>query len=309
MSKDLQERLLDKEINNMNIEKILEYETQSLKDIVKTLENRINELSTTMIQNGKNDFNPFRRGSEAYIRQSTNNFPEKHPDLNNQLASDNGYPEKSNKKADENNLYNYIECGFCQKIIEIAQVKASNIDPKSIVYCCSECERKLTNIKKTATPNSDMNVCVECGQKVGKTFLNIYGFRYHTQHFVCYDCRLPLYTLGGYYCDPNNKRKFYCQRDYLQRFALTCNKCNLQITLGDMVTLLGKEYHSSCFTCTTCRLPFDNDVCFDYKNEPFCERHWHSKNGTICNVCDGIIKGKCVLIDGIKYHPDCVYNS
>ncbi|OMJ16436.1 Paxillin-like protein [Smittium culicis] len=136
------------------------------------------------------------------------------------------------------------------------------------------------------------------------------------EFFCCAFCKdrlelneIPLYTLGEYFVDPTDPNKYYCDRDYLQRFAHLCFKCELPITVSEMIVSLDRTYHPACFVCSDCQLPFEKDLCFEYKGYPLCERHWHNKNGTICPICDGIIKNKCVIFDGYKYHDDCFLNQ
>ncbi|KAJ1665328.1 Transforming growth factor beta-1-induced transcript 1 protein [Coemansia sp. RSA 1813] len=147
--------------------------------------------------------------------------------------------------------------------------------------------------------------CNSCREPLGEEYVNVLGRRFHAMHFVCDDCSIPLYALGGYLQDPNGGDKFYCQRDYLQRFSPACHACSVQITSGEMAVALGRTYHSDCFVCSICQSPFIGDVCFEHDSQPLCEWHWYIQNGLLCTECGGIIKNQCVLTRGKKYHQAC----
>ncbi|KAJ1892773.1 Transforming growth factor beta-1-induced transcript 1 protein [Kickxella alabastrina] len=147
--------------------------------------------------------------------------------------------------------------------------------------------------------------CDTCHTALGDEYVNVLGRRFHVTHFACEDCSIPLYALGGYLQDPLGSDKFYCQRDYLQRFSPSCHACSVQITSGEMAVALGRTYHSDCFVCSICQSPFIGDVCYEHDSQPLCEWHWYIQNGLLCTECGGIIKNQCVLTRGEKYHQNC----
>ncbi|KAJ2809892.1 Transforming growth factor beta-1-induced transcript 1 protein [Coemansia furcata] len=147
--------------------------------------------------------------------------------------------------------------------------------------------------------------CDQCHAPLGEEYVNILGRRFHVTHFACEDCGIPLYALGGYLQAPHGGEKFYCQRDYLQRFSPSCHACSVQITSGEMAVALGRTYHSDCFVCSICQSPFIGDVCYEHDSQPLCEWHWYIQNGLLCTECGGIIKNQCVLTRGKKYHQVC----
>ncbi|KAJ2413957.1 Transforming growth factor beta-1-induced transcript 1 protein [Coemansia sp. RSA 2530] len=147
--------------------------------------------------------------------------------------------------------------------------------------------------------------CDQCHAPLGEEYVNVLGRRFHVTHFACEDCGIPLYALGGYLQAPHGGEKFYCQRDYLQRFSPSCHACSVQITSGEMAVALGRTYHSDCFVCSICQSPFIGDVCYEHDSQPLCEWHWYIQNGLLCAECGGIIKNQCVLTRGKKYHQVC----
>ncbi|KAJ1995103.1 Transforming growth factor beta-1-induced transcript 1 protein [Coemansia spiralis] len=161
------------------------------------------------------------------------------------------------------------------------------------------------NTSSSAANGESRGLCGACRAPLGDEYVNILGRRFHVMHFVCDDCSIPLYALGGYLQDPHGGEKFYCQRDYLQRFSPICHACSVQITSGEMAVALGRTYHSECFVCSICQSPFIGDVCFEHDSQPLCEWHWYIQNGLLCSECGGIIKNQCVLTRGKKYHQTC----
>ncbi|KAJ2616473.1 Transforming growth factor beta-1-induced transcript 1 protein [Coemansia sp. RSA 1365] len=218
-----------------------------------------------------------------------------------------------------------LVCAYCGMGLEEDLDSAGKMTLSSdIGYCCSNCESILSTtvvsdgkgIENAAgdrgssyfesAPGSDaQTTCDTCGGALGEEYVNVLGRRFHVTHFVCEDCNIPLYALGGYLQDPQGDNKFYCQRDYLQRFSPSCHACSVQITSGEMAVALGRTYHSECFVCSICQSPFVGDVCYEHNSQPLCEWHWFIQNGLLCTECGGIIKNQCVLTRGKKYHQAC----
>lgn len=66
------------------------------------------------------------------------------------------------------------------------------------------------------------------------------------------------------------------------------------------------RYHKRCFVCTTCKQPFRTADFYILGNQPYCERHYHLLNGSMCMSCDHGIEGQ-YLETGLKqkFHPSC----
>ncbi|KAJ2157709.1 Transforming growth factor beta-1-induced transcript 1 protein [Coemansia sp. RSA 552] len=204
-----------------------------------------------------------------------------------------------------------IVCAYCGTSLDDTTSAAASAPPTDIGYCCSNCENILADDPRpdddpaAPSPSDADYLCDTCGAGLGEEYVNVLGRRFHTTHFVCEDCSIPLYALGGYLQNPDGSRRFYCQRDYLQRFSPACHACSVQITSGEMVVALGRTYHSDCFVCSICQSPFVGDVCYEHDSQPLCEWHWYIQNGLLCTECGGIIKNQCVLTRGKKYHQTC----
>ncbi|OMJ09993.1 Paxillin-like protein [Smittium culicis] len=279
------------------------------------------------------------KNDDLLHNSDTQNFEFYQPKNIEYQNGNNGGILKSNPDAE------FFCCAFCKDRLEQNELFLNSINFNGIAYICTKCDLMIYNYNKmeylnnfnSKTEVSNINdkfkkmaigsedilddyefinsdrfknyECHDCKMKLKSTYLNVNNQRYHIEHFNCSDCKIPLYTLGEYFVDPTDPNKYYCDRDYLQRFAHLCFKCELPITVSEMIVSLDRTYHPACFVCSDCQLPFEKDLCFEYKGYPLCERHWHNKNGTICPICDGIIKNKCVIFDGYKYHDDCFLNQ
>lgn len=66
------------------------------------------------------------------------------------------------------------------------------------------------------------------------------------------------------------------------------------------------RYHRCCFTCKTCREPFQTADFYVLDNHPFCARHYHELNGSLCKTCDRGIEGQYLETElKQKFHPYC----
>lgn len=66
------------------------------------------------------------------------------------------------------------------------------------------------------------------------------------------------------------------------------------------------RYHKQCFVCKTCRAPFQTADFYVINNFPYCERHYHQLNGSLCKTCDRGIEGQYLETDQRqKFHPNC----
>ena len=66
------------------------------------------------------------------------------------------------------------------------------------------------------------------------------------------------------------------------------------------------RYHRSCFVCKTCRAPFATADFYVLDDHPYCARHYHELNQSLCRACDGGIEGQYLETEGKgKFHPEC----
>lgn len=103
--------------------------------------------------------------------------------------------------------------------------------------------------------------------------------------------------------------KLLCARDWKELYLPKCRKCNLAVEKGAVKSSDGAlrgVFHRNCFACAACEAPFRDGSFYVYNNQPYCSRHYHRLNGSLCRECEGGIEGECRQTDsGDKYHPDC----
>lgn len=88
-----------------------------------------------------------------------------------------------------------------------------------------------------------------------------------------------------------------------------CRGCNLPIKGKSVSSADGRltgRYHKGCFVCKTCQEPFKTTDFYVHGNEPYCARHYHKINGSLCKGCDGGIEGEYLEDEGgAKWHSGC----
>ncbi|KAI9858254.1 MAG: hypothetical protein M1830_006348, partial [Pleopsidium flavum] len=98
------------------------------------------------------------------------------------------------------------------------------------------------------------------------------------------------------------------------RRATTANKGNCrgcgELIKGKSVSSadgrLTGRYHKQCFVCKTCKKPFQTADFYVINNHPYCERHYHQLNGSLCRACDRGIEGQYLATESKqKFHPNC----
>jgi hypothetical protein len=66
------------------------------------------------------------------------------------------------------------------------------------------------------------------------------------------------------------------------------------------------RYHKQCFVCKTCEAPFQTADFYVMDNHPYCARHYHELNHSLCIKCDRGIEGQYLETEKrLKFHPHC----
>lgn len=91
-------------------------------------------------------------------------------------------------------------------------------------------------------------VCQCCKKKCSGEVLRVQDKYFHIPCFKCKVCQNSL-AQGGFFCKDG---EYFCTKDYQDLFGTKCSHCG-KFVEGEVVTALGKTYHSSCFTCARCR--------------------------------------------------------
>lgn len=103
--------------------------------------------------------------------------------------------------------------------------------------------------------------------------------------------------------------KLLCARDWKELYLPKCRKCNLIVEKGAVKSSDGAlrgVFHRSCFSCAACETPFTDGSFYVFNNQPYCSRHYHRLNGSLCRECESGIEGDCRQTDtGDRFHPQC----
>lgn len=88
-----------------------------------------------------------------------------------------------------------------------------------------------------------------------------------------------------------------------------CKACGLGITGKSISSADGRltgRYHKACFVCATCQEPFQTAEFYVHDDKPYCKRHYHKMNGSLCGSCRDGIEGQYLEDESTsKYHVQC----
>ncbi|KAI8081653.1 uncharacterized protein BX664DRAFT_302506 [Halteromyces radiatus] len=161
------------------------------------------------------------------------------------------------------------------------------------------CQRDFALVKKKIH-------CASCDQAIEshQTPLKALGKYYHPGHIQCYQCQEPLDEKSSY---REHQGRVYCRRDYRKMTLPKCRGCGKPVEKEAVSSkeLQGK-WHVSCFGCQTCHQSFPDSTFYVYDNSPYCRRHYHQLNNSLCRSCDEPIEGPCAQTsEGWRFHPPC----
>ncbi|NXV74558.1 LPXN protein, partial [Atlantisia rogersi] len=128
---------------------------------------------------------------------------------------------------------------------------------------------------------------------------------WHPEHFFCTHCG-KMFGDDGFH---ERNGKPYCRQDFLAIFAPKCQGCERPVTDNYLSALQG-VWHAECFVCTECLSSFDGGSFFELDGQPYCELHFHQRQGNICHGCGHPVTGRCITAAERKYHPEhfiCAY--
>ena len=89
-----------------------------------------------------------------------------------------------------------------------------------------------------------------------------------------------------------------------------CRGCD-QVIIGKSIASadgrLTGRYHKACFSCKQCQSPFETATFYVHENHPYCARHYHEINGSLCKRCDQGIEGQYLeTSQAQKFHQACL---
>ena len=140
------------------------------------------------------------------------------------------------------------------------------------------------------------------------------------KHFPPASSRQPEYPQSAvtpYYRGPSNfpdlaPPPLSFQKTPARRATLShkgkCRGCSEVITGKSVSSADGRltgRWHKRCFVCKTCKEPFPTMDFYVLGNDPYCSRHYHQLNKSLCSNCDRGIEGQYVETEQQKFHPHC----
>ncbi|KAF9110814.1 hypothetical protein BGX27_005846 [Mortierella sp. AM989] len=149
-------------------------------------------------------------------------------------------------------------------------------------------------------------ICTGCEAPIQPTEQTVYalGKPWHEHHLFCYHCIKPIREA---HIEKNGR--VYCVKDHNELFLPKCNACGLTVE-SNAVSAQGNKlkgkWHSKCFRCQTCKKEFPDKKFYVFKDQPYCKRHYHRLNDSMCMRCDEPIEGHCAqTMEGWRFHPKC----
>ncbi|KAF9315606.1 hypothetical protein BG003_002870 [Podila horticola] len=150
--------------------------------------------------------------------------------------------------------------------------------------------------------------CAGCDGPIQKGETPVYalGQSWHEHHLSCYQCKKPIQQSVGHV---EKNGRIYCPRDFGELFLPKCRGCGLPVEKEAVCAQDGKlegKWHAACFGCQTCKKPFPDKSFYVYGDAPYCRRHYHKLNNSLCKSCDQPIEGPCAqTMEGWRFHPGC----
>ncbi|NWS63790.1 LPXN protein, partial [Chunga burmeisteri] len=147
--------------------------------------------------------------------------------------------------------------------------------------------------------------CAYCAGPIREKVLTALDQTWHPEHFFCAHCG-KVFGDDGFH---ERSGKPYCRQDFLAMFAPKCQGCERPVTDNYLSALQG-VWHPECFVCVECLSSFASGSFFELEGRPYCELHFHQRQGSICHGCGHPVTGRCTTAAGHKYHPEhfiCAY--
>jgi hypothetical protein len=171
-------------------------------------------------------------------------------------------------------------------------------------FQCVQCTRMLSGglffekegkpyCEKCMNENFLLPKCAYCGEIIKGKCINALDKNWHPDHFFCSQCGRHFPAGAGFL---ERDGKAYCEEDYYNMFAPKCASCDQPIT-DEVVTALGKSFHSTCFVCAepSCKVSLaDSGNFFEHNGKQYCETHYHAARGSLCASCQKPISGRCL---------------
>ncbi|KAG0348329.1 hypothetical protein BG005_011612 [Podila minutissima] len=211
-----------------------------------------------------------------------------------------------------------FKCGRCRRPIESAR-QAREHEGRLL------CERDFTRVKEkeaqkaaaapssttpsaSSPPSSRRPTCAGCEGFIQNPDPVVYalGKSWHVHHLSCDHCHKPIQASVGHV---EKNGRVYCPTDYGALFLPKCRGCGHVVEKEAVCAQDGKlegKWHAACFGCQLCKKPFPDQSFYVFENAPYCRRHYHKMNNSLCKGCDKPIEGPCAqTMEGWRFHPNC----
>ncbi|XP_053543697.1 actin-binding LIM protein 3 isoform X5 [Ictalurus punctatus] len=196
------------------------------------------------------------------------------------------------------NVHFHVKCFTCQ--VCGCDLACSGFFQQAGEYICTKDYQRLYGTK-----------CDSCGEFITGEVVSALSRAYHPKCFVCTICRKPF---------PIGDRVTFCGKKCVcQQCSHTlvgsnepvkihgpshCAGCKEEITHGQSLLALEKQWHVSCFKCQTCGTVLTGEY-ISKNGIPYCESDYHRQFGIRCETCSRYVSGKVLEAGGKHYHPTC----
>ncbi|ORY90603.1 hypothetical protein BCR41DRAFT_315687 [Lobosporangium transversale] len=200
-----------------------------------------------------------------------------------------------------------FKCARCRRPLESSR---HGYEYEGRLLCEKDYQRYLEkDAQRSDRPsrNRGAAVCAGCDAPIqGESPVYALGQAWHEHHLACYQCKKPIQQSVGHV---EKNGRVYCPKDFGELFLPKCRGCGLPVEKEAVCAQDGKlqgKWHAACFGCQTCKKPFPDKSFYVYGDSPYCRRHYHKLNNSLCKGCDEPIEGPCAqTVEGWRFHPGC----
>ncbi|KAI9478138.1 MAG: hypothetical protein EXX96DRAFT_484170, partial [Benjaminiella poitrasii] len=137
--------------------------------------------------------------------------------------------------------------------------------------------------------------------------IKVLGKFYHPGHIKCYHCYDTIDDKTGW---KEHQGRVYCRHDFKALFLPKCRACHKPVEKNAVSAMDGKlkgKWHLECFGCHTCHRSFPDNTFYVFEDSPYCKRHYHELNNSLCRRCSEPIEGYCAYTspENWRFHPNC----
>ncbi|XP_074854219.1 leupaxin [Carettochelys insculpta] len=141
--------------------------------------------------------------------------------------------------------------------------------------------------------------CAYCAAPILEKVLTAMDKTWHPEHFFCTHCG-KVFGKDGFH---ERNGKPYCRKDFLAMFSPKCKACERPV-MDNYLSALQGVWHPECFVCGDCCSSFTTGSFFELDGRPYCELHFHQRQGSLCHGCGKPIAGRCISAMGHRFHPE-----